>query len=77
MDFKRPETVLALDNIRSALVRMEDTILFDLIERAQFYSSPSIYDNTKLAIPESNMSLLDFLLLESEKLHGESIHFEM
>lgn len=70
MDFKRPETVLALDNIRSALIRMEDTILFDLIERAQFYTSPAIYDSNQLLIPHSNLSLLDFLLLESEKIHG-------
>ena len=71
MDFKKPETVLALENIRSALVRMEDTILFDLIERAQFYSSPAIYDNKQLSIPGSNMSLLDFLLLESERIHSK------
>lgn len=70
MDFKRADTVLDLNNIRAALVRMEDSILFDLIERAQFLSSPNIYDNTKLAIPGSNLSLLDFLLLESEKTHG-------
>lgn len=70
MDFKRPETVLDLNNIRTALVRMEDTILFDLIERAQFFASPSIYDNSALSVPGSNLSLLDFLLLESEKTHG-------
>ena len=32
----KPETVLDLANIRQALVRMEDTIVFDLIERSQF-----------------------------------------
>ncbi|CDO54491.1 hypothetical protein DV495_002111 [Geotrichum candidum] len=70
MDFKKPETVLDLNNIRVALIRMEDTILFDLIERAQFYTSPAIYDASQLTIPGTNKSLLDFLLLESEKTHA-------
>ncbi|KAF5093303.1 hypothetical protein D0Z03_002471 [Geotrichum reessii] len=70
MDFKKPETVLDLNHIRTALIRMEDTILFDLIERAQFYTSPAIYDASQLTVPGSDKSLLDFLLLESEKTHG-------
>lgn len=71
MDFTRSETVLDLNNIREALVRMEDTILFDLIERAQFFASPAIYNSRQLAIPGSNSSLLDFVLLESEKTYSK------
>ena len=47
----KPETVLDLANIRQALVRMEDTIVFDLIERSQFFSSPSVYEKNKYNIP--------------------------
>lgn len=75
MDFKKPETVLDLNNIRTALIRMEDTILFDMIERNQFYKSSAIYDKEKLKIPSrlndgTYTSLLEFLLQESEKTHG-------
>ena len=34
---------LSLDHIRSVLTRLEDTIIFALIERAQFAHNPKIY----------------------------------
>lgn len=34
---------LSLERIRSTLIRLEDTIIFGLIERAQFAHNPRIY----------------------------------
>ena len=34
---------LSLENIRSALIRQEETIIFSLIERGQFATNPIIY----------------------------------
>lgn len=69
MDFMKPETALDLNNIRAALIRMEDTILFDLIERAQFYLSSKVYDK---GVFESlnGLSFLDWMLQETEKTHS-------
>lgn len=76
MDFTKPETVLDLNNIRHALVRMEDTIVFDLIERSQFFSSPSVYEPNKFDIKDFNGSFLEWLLLQVEKTHSQVRRYE-
>ncbi|KAI0461576.1 chorismate mutase aro7 [Komagataella kurtzmanii] len=70
MEFKKPATVLNLANIRQALVRMEDTVVFSFIERSQFYESPSVYAPNKYKIPNFSGSFLDWLLLQNEKTHS-------
>lgn len=76
MDFLKPDTVLDLPNIRDALVRMEDTIIFDFIERAQFFTSPSIYESNKFELPNFDGSFLDWSLLNTEKLHSQLRRYE-
>ncbi|RLV92566.1 Chorismate mutase [Spathaspora sp. JA1] len=76
MDFMKPETVLDLANIRQALVRMEDTIVFDLIERSQFYSSPSVYQKNKFDIPNFDGTFLDWALLQMETAHSQIRRYE-
>ncbi|KAF3993732.1 hypothetical protein FT663_01145 [Candidozyma haemuli var. vulneris] len=71
MDFQKAETVLDLDNIRAALVRMEDTILFALIERSQFFESPSVYEIDKYKIEGFSGSFMEWLLLQTEKTHSQ------
>lgn len=63
---------LSLQSIRSTLIRQEDTIIFALIERAQFGQNPACYDANALqyAALRSGSSLLDFMLLETERLHA-------
>jgi chorismate mutase len=64
---------LALDRIRAVLARLEDTILFNLIERAQFAHNPRIYrpgafqELTKLGFEGS---WLEWFLRETESFHG-------
>ncbi|ODV86281.1 hypothetical protein CANARDRAFT_6770 [[Candida] arabinofermentans NRRL YB-2248] len=76
MDFMKPETVLNLNNIRDALVRMEDTIIFNFIERSQFYASPSVYKSNQFPIPNFNGSFLDWLLSQHEMIQSQLRRFE-
>lgn len=71
MDFTKAETVLDLNNIRAALVRMEDSIVFDLIERSQFFSTPIVYEPNHFKIPDFDGSFLDWLLLQVEKIQSQ------
>lgn len=76
MDFKKPQTVLDLNNIRAALVRMEDTIVYDMIERSQFFKLPSVYERNKFKIPNFDGSFMEWLLLQTEKTHAQIRRYE-
>lgn len=76
MDFMKKETVLDLANIRQALVRMEDTIVFALIERSQFYSSPSVYEHNKYKFKGFDGSFLDWALQQMEIAHSQIRRYE-
>ena len=60
------------------LIRLEDTIIFGLIERAQFAHNPSIYESVgsgggvkELKEIGFEGSWLDWFLKETEAFHGE------
>ncbi|KAL0961106.1 hypothetical protein HGRIS_006082 [Hohenbuehelia grisea] len=65
---------LSLDRIRSVLIRLEDTIIFTLIERAQFAHNPKIYHRG--AFPEitelGSSSWLEWFLKEIETFHAKA-----
>jgi len=66
---------LSLERIRSVLVRLEDTIIFDLIERAQFAQNQRIY--TPGEFPELKElgfdgSWLEWFLEETETFHAKA-----
>lgn len=68
-------SVLALDNIRQTLIRQEDTIIFLLIERAQFARNAAVYEADAVPVPDFDSngrrySLLEYLLRETEQIHG-------
>jgi hypothetical protein len=42
---------LTLDNIRSSLIRQEDSIIFNFIERAQFAANPVVYQAGGVQVP--------------------------
>lgn len=44
-------TTLQLANVRSALIRQEDTIIFNLIERAQFARNQAVYVSDAIPVP--------------------------
>ncbi|KAI5286766.1 chorismate mutase aro7 [Ascosphaera aggregata] len=59
---------LDLSTIRFQLVRLEDTIIFHLIERVQFPLNEPIYKPGGVRIPDSDLSLMDWLLFQRERL---------
>lgn len=66
---------LSLDRIRSILVRLEDTIIFGLIERAQFSHNAKMY--MPGTVPELKQrgiegSWLEWFLEETEKFHAKA-----
>ncbi|BFZ58890.1 chorismate mutase aro7 [Savitreella phatthalungensis] len=72
MDLLDPSS-LNLTSIRYALIRQEDTIIFKLIERAQFPLNPTIYklpSDGGVSIPGFEGSFLDFLIFKSEETHA-------
>ena len=65
---------LSLERIRSVLTRLEDTIIFGLIERAQFAYNPKMYQRgafTELAELGFEGSWLEWFLKETESFHGQ------
>lgn len=68
--------LLTLDNIRSALIRQEDTIIFHLIERAQYATNESVYAEGAISVPAYDVSgrqysLLEYAIRETEHVHGK------
>jgi chorismate mutase len=73
--------IFSLESIRETLIRQEETIIFALIERAQFRRNPAIYDPSSASVIYSSgtllddqgdrVSLLQWMLTETEKLHAK------
>lgn len=74
--------VLSLDSIRSTLIRQEETVIFALIERAQYRQNRVVYERegygSSLGKPpgyqsdgmdDEELSFLDFMLIGTEILH--------
>ena len=54
--------LLSLDYIRSTLIRQEETIIFALIERAQFRQNRQVYEKGGVSGLEGDTSFLEFML---------------
>ena len=66
--------VYSLDSVRSTLIRQEETIIFALIERAQYRRNKKIYDSRNTNLTNSNddpISFLEWMFIETEKLHAK------
>ncbi|KAF2268832.1 chorismate mutase [Lojkania enalia] len=70
IDLSDASKALDLANIRYQLIRLEDTITFHLIERAQFPLNKTIYVPGGVHIPNSDLSLFDWMLREQERLQS-------
>ncbi|THH19201.1 hypothetical protein EW146_g1915 [Bondarzewia mesenterica] len=66
------ENPLSLDRIRSILTRLEDTIIFSLIERAQFAHNPKIYELGAFREQLGGDSWLVWFLHETECFHAKA-----
>ncbi|KAI3452261.1 hypothetical protein Pfo_008926 [Paulownia fortunei] len=60
-----------LDGIRNSLIRQEDSIIFSLVERAQFCYNEETYDPNAFAMDGFHGSLVEYMVKETEKLHGK------
>ncbi|KAH7337022.1 chorismate mutase [Rhizoctonia solani] len=70
-----PVDPLSLSRIRSNLIRLEDTIIFSLIERAQFALNPRIYERNcfdELKEMDWKGSWLEWFLKETETFHAKA-----
>lgn len=68
--------VLSLDSIRASLIRQEETIIFALIERAQFLQNKVVYEKKGFGDlrgddNEDDLSLLEYMLIGTERLHAK------
>ncbi|XP_058080980.1 chorismate mutase 1, chloroplastic isoform X1 [Magnolia sinica] len=62
---------LTLDGIRSSLIRQEDSIIFSLLERAQYCYNADTYDHNVFTMDGFHGSLVEFMVMETEKLHAQ------
>jgi chorismate mutase len=69
-DRTQPDDALSLDAIRNVLCRLEETILFGLIERTQFAHNPVIYEPDGAGPSLGGESLVGFLLRECERSYA-------
>uniref|UniRef100_A0ACD5VUL3 Uncharacterized protein n=1 Tax=Avena sativa TaxID=4498 RepID=A0ACD5VUL3_AVESA len=63
--------ILTLDSIRTSLIRLEDSIIFGLLERAQFCYNAESYDSNYFHVDGFGGSLAEFMVKETEKLHAK------
>lgn len=76
IDLSNPSTALSLPHIRYQLIRLEDTVIFHLIERAQFPYNSSIYVAGAIPIPGSALSFSDWVLREQERVQSRIRRFQ-
>ncbi len=62
---------LKLDRVRSVLIRLEETILFSLIERAQYPVNAAIYEPGRFGAALEGESLVGYMLRECERSHAK------
>ncbi|KAH9329753.1 hypothetical protein KI387_001861, partial [Taxus chinensis] len=68
--FDRSET-LTLESIRESLIRQEDSIIFNLLERSHYCFNAPAYDANQFSFPAFEGSLVEFMLKETELLHSK------
>ncbi|AES96926.2 chorismate mutase 3, chloroplastic isoform X2 [Medicago truncatula] len=61
---------LTLDCIRHSLIRQEDSIIFNLLERAQYSYNADTYDKAFFS-DGFHGSLVEYMVHETEKLHAQ------
>ncbi|KAL1538746.1 Chorismate mutase 1-like protein [Salvia divinorum] len=59
-----------LEGIRNSLIRQEDSIIFGLLERAQFCYNADTYDPNAFPMRGFTGSLLEYMVKETERLHA-------
>ena len=76
IDLSDTSNPLSLPHIRYQLIRLEDTVLFHIIERAQFPLNATIYQPGAIKLEGSNLSFSDWVLREQEKIQSRIRRFQ-
>ncbi|XP_050204054.1 chorismate mutase 3, chloroplastic [Mercurialis annua] len=61
---------LSLEGIRHSLIRQEDSIIRNLLLRAQYFLNAGTYDPDAFSMEGFDGSLVEFIVTETEKLHA-------
>jgi len=64
---------LTLDSIRHSLIRQEDSIIFNLLERTQYSYNADTYDNNAFFSDGFHGSLVEYMVHQTEKLHAQVV----
>ncbi|XAR55911.1 Chorismate mutase [Bertholletia excelsa] len=67
---------LTVKSVRHSLTRQEDSLIFSLLERAQYCYNADAYDHDSFSLDGFHGSLVEFMLRESEKLHAQVGRYE-
>jgi len=80
------DVALNLDNIRKSLMRMEDSIIFSLVERSQYHTNRDVYEPDcqqlgtfklhELKSAGSDGCMGDWFIYQSECLHSQVRRYE-
>ncbi|CAM6019008.1 unnamed protein product [Sphagnum balticum] len=62
---------LLIGSIRESLIEQEDTLIYSLLQRAQYCYNAPTYDKNCFAIPGFEGSLIEYMLQETEHLHAK------
>ncbi|KAI9202240.1 chorismate mutase [Polychytrium aggregatum] len=65
------DTPISLSKLRDELVRMEDTIIFALVERSLFSQNTIIYKHKGFEFSDYDGSFLEYFLHETECVHAK------
>uniref|UniRef100_A0A7N0VG43 chorismate mutase n=1 Tax=Kalanchoe fedtschenkoi TaxID=63787 RepID=A0A7N0VG43_KALFE len=64
--------VLSLDAVRDTLIRLEDTIVFSLIERAKYPINSAMYNESAGLVAGHHGSFIKFFVKRTEALHAQA-----
>ncbi|KAG9153589.1 hypothetical protein Leryth_008524 [Lithospermum erythrorhizon] len=67
---------LSLESVRQSLIRLEDTIIFSLIERAKYPLNSKLYDQNLMEIPGFSCSVFEYFVKETEALQSKVGRYE-
>ncbi|CAM8949515.1 unnamed protein product [Rhodiola kirilowii] len=71
-----PANLLSLDNVRDTLIRLEDTIIFSLIERAKYPINTAVYNESAGLVAGHHGSLIKFFAKRTEALHAQAGRYD-
>lgn len=64
-------SAMSLDEVRDKLIRLEDTIVFSLIERAKYPINSVVYNESTGLVAGHHGSLIKFFMKKTEALHAQ------